>query len=123
MVVLTLAVIYCGRKEMKVTNAQMEERIKQEIPIGSSKAQVIAFVDKLNINSRKATSLGYIDGKPLGTDELTGQQDKVVGYLVAGIPKVGQDPSQFQVYHMRMIFYFGAGERLIDYRIETLGDS
>ena len=117
-----LAATSCGKKEMKVTNSQMEELIKKEIPIGSSRSQVVTFVDSLNINSVKAITLGYMDGSPSGTDELKGRRNEVKGYLLARLPKVGTDPSQFQVYEMRVMFYFGAGERLIDYKIQTHGD-
>src|SRR5438128_2037634 len=112
----------CGHKEMKVTDSQMDELIKKEIPIGSTRSQVVAFVDALNINTIKAINYGYMDWKPSGSDELIGRQDKVTGHLVARLPKVGRDPSQFQVYEMRIVFYFGAGERLIDYKITTMGD-
>jgi hypothetical protein len=117
-----VAATSCGKKEMKVTDSQMDELIKKEIPIGSSSSQVVTFVDALNINSIKAINHGYMEGSPGGTLELKGQRNNVKGYLVARLPKVGRDPSQFQVYEMRVIFYFGAGERLIDYKIETMGD-
>ncbi len=105
-----------------MTDSQMDELVKNQIPIGSTRSQVVTFVDALNINSVKAINHGYQDGSPGGTDELKGQRNKVTGYLVARLPKVGSDPSQFQVYNMGMIFYFGAGQRLIDYKIETMGD-
>ena len=79
-------------------------------------------MDELNINSVKAINHGYKDGSPSGTDALKDQRDRVKGYLLARLPKVGRDPSQFQVYEMRVMFYFGAGERLIDYKIQTHGD-
>lgn len=121
-VIFLFAAASCGKKEMKVTDSQMDELIKKEIPIGSSRSQVVTFVDALNINSIKAINHGYKDGSPGGTDELAGRRNDVKGYLVARLPKVGKDPSQFQVYEMRIIFYFGAGEQLLDYRIETMGD-
>ena len=105
-----------------MTDSQMDELIKNEIPIGSTSSQVVAFVDALNIKTTKAINYGYRDWKPSGSDELTGRQDKVTGHLVARLQKVGRDPSQFQVYDMRIVFYFGAGERLIDYKITTMGD-
>ena len=120
--VVFLVTTSCGHKEMKVTDSQMDELIKNEIPIGSTSSQVVAFVDALNIKTTKAINYGYRDWKPSGSDELTGRQDKVTGHLVARLQKVGRDPSQFQVYDMRIVFYFGAGERLIDYKITTMGD-
>ena len=107
---------------MKVTDKQIDELIKKELPIGASKSQVIAFVDSVNLGSLKVINHGYHVGKPGGTDGLEGRQHEVTGYLVAGIPKVGSNPRQLQVYHMRILFYFGEGDRLISYRIETRGD-
>lgn len=107
---------------MKMTDEEMEQRIKEESPIGSSKDRVIAFLDSVNIHGLKPHHGEYNDESPIGTNALEGRQNEVRGYLVAGIPKVGRDPSQFQVYNMNIIFYFGTGERLIAYKIQTLGD-
>ncbi len=112
----------CGQQEMKVTDKQIDELIKKELPIGASKSQVIAFVESVKLDSLKVINYGYNVGKPGGTDGLEGRQHEVTGYLVAGIPKVGRSDRQFQVYNMRILFYFGEGDRFIGYRIETRGD-
>ena len=121
-ITLVLVLSSCGQQEMKVIDKQMDELIKKELPIGASKSKVIAFVDSINLDSLKVINYGYHIGKPDGTDGLEGRQNEVTGYLVAGIPKVGSNPRQLQVYNMRILFYFGEGDRLISHKIETRGD-
>lgn len=120
--VVLLAATGCATREIKITDAQMNDLIRKNVPIGSTISQVEAFVSSINIDSVKAFTLGYMDGSPRGTDELKGQSHKVMGYLNASLPKVGSDQSKFQVYSMRIVFYFGSDQRLLDYKVQTLGD-
>ena len=120
--VAVLAATCCGKREFNVSDAQMHELIKKDVPIGSSRSKVEAFVAGININSVEAFTFGYLDGNPIGTDKLKEEGHKVKGHLVATLPRVGRDPSKFQVYQMRIVFYFGLDERLLDYKLQTLGD-
>jgi hypothetical protein len=109
----------CGRK-ITVTQEQVEQRIHQEIPLGSTRDEVVTFLESLSINGLRAEHYGYIAGKPSGTDGLPEKLHLVEGYVGAVMRKVAQSP--LQVYRIEMTFYFGEEERLIAYRLRTLGD-
>ena len=111
----------CG-KTTRVTKEEVDRRIKQEIPLGSSQAHVVGFLNSLEVNGIKAEHWGYMPERPTGTYELAGRQSLVEGYIKASMRNVAQEPRKLQVYRIEMTFYFGKGELLIDYRLETLGD-
>jgi hypothetical protein len=112
----------CGGLTWKVTPQEVEQLIKDKAPVGSSVSQVESFVNTLAVNGIKATTSGFSPYPPQGTQRPQGEKIDASGYLVAGMKKAGHDHSKFQVYNITMTFYFGADGRLIDYKLETLGD-
>lgn len=119
---LVSATASCGGRVTKVSQEEVEQRIKSEIPIGSNKGQVIAFLDNLEINGIKAQHHGYKPDEPKSMVASMRGQYLMNGYITAVMYKTGYDHSQFQVYRINMVFYFDSDDRLKNYKLQTFGD-
>jgi hypothetical protein len=94
----------------KVTKGDVNIRIGEEIPLGSTKYQVMAFVDSLEINGFKATRGEYISPYNFG-----GQTD-INGYLGACIKGVRGGFMTWDA--VCMMFYFDEQDRLVTYQVD-----
>ena len=112
----------CGGLTWKVTPQEVEQLIKDKVPVGSSASEVESFVDTLTVNGIKATNHGFMPYTSEGTQGPRGKNIDASRALVAVMNKAGQDNSNWQVYNIKMTFYFGADGRLIDYKVQALGD-
>src|SRR5262245_51545756 len=84
---------FCIGKEMKVTQAQVEQRINLELPKRATKSEVAAFVDVLTLNNLKFTHYDYYEREIASTsmDAPDVPLPNVAGYFVANIPEAGYD--------------------------------
>lgn len=99
----------CGGK--RVTVREIEAAIKRESPLGSTKTEVIAFLDKNRIGH---SDLLVANGR---TSEY--QDDEVKRLINASIPKVKH--TFFAEWGIFMSFRFDESDRLVDYRVRWVG--
>ncbi len=95
----------------RVTIREMEEAIKRELPLGSSKAQVIAFLDAKRIHHGEIILSKYESEYP-----DNGVEKRLI---FASIPKVRK--VLFMEWGIHMSFRFDENDRLIDYRVRLVG--
>ena len=104
-----------------VTAGKVDSIIKSHIPVGSTKAEVIAFIDSLKIDSLQVKNFGYRDDliqMSYGPFDVKDKQlsGTVKGYLNARILNTSRTLYLSQC-DMNVRFYFDRDERLIDYEI------
>ena len=89
---LTVLDLVAG-KEIKVTKAQVEERIQNDLPKHATKSEVEAFVDGLTINNVKLTRYDYHEGEPGPSDYDAPERPhpNVAEHFLANIPDNGYD--------------------------------
>jgi hypothetical protein len=112
----------CACKVTRVTTKEVDEWINTNIPVGSTKDEVIAFLDSSKVNSLQAKHNEFRPYAPEGTDVPDANPHLVYGYLVASIPNAGKDDTKLQVYNIRVVFYFGKEQNLIDHKTQMFGD-
>ena len=106
-----------------VSGSQIRRLIEEQLPVGSTKSEVEAFVDSLRIDGVTATNFGYKINEKRFEDE-TGKFDKknrkwkdaAKGYLDARLEGVGL--SYFQPRCIDIRFYFDGDYRLLDWDTE-----
>ena len=109
---LIVTLVITASRRSSVTLEGIDELIRSEIPIGSSKEQVYDFLD-----SRQIPSKGY----DVGPDPLYGLPERLrerKRYVTARIPQ-RPDPAVSE-YDIRIVFYFDETLRLIDYKPQQL---
>ena len=111
----------CTKRELKLTPEQVSEIIDKELPNGSTKEQVINFLDSKGITGFEIVRGEYKQGQPVGTDAPEDKASAVKGYIAALIKDVGSDSTVFATYHIRVLFYFGEGEQLIGHKDFIIG--
>lgn len=112
----------CSSRVTRVTRNDVHERVKRDLPIGSTLPQAKAFLESLEINGIKARRYDYVPRPPVGTDQPSGAQKMVRGYMRASIDRAASDYRNLQEYRILITLYFGEDERLSDYKIEAMGD-
>ena len=104
-----------------VTAGEVDSIFKTHIAIGSSRAEVSAFIDSLKIDPLKVDNFGYRDDLAHMSYGPFDDKDKqlkgtVRGYLNARIQNTSRSLWLSQC-DMEVRFYFDINERLIDYQI------
>jgi hypothetical protein len=117
-----LLLLACGCKVTRVRQAEVAQRIRNDIPIGSQKDQVLAFLDSFEIGGLKAEHHGYIPEVAPGPIVWEGPAIVIGGHINATIPNAARDDTRLQVYRINMDFQFDSQERLTDYKVQTQGD-
>ncbi|HEY9283977.1 MAG TPA: hypothetical protein VIP46_11040 [Pyrinomonadaceae bacterium] len=112
-----LALSSCER--LVITEAELNERIYKEVPPGSTKEQVVKFLDSLEIRGRRPKRYHYKPYEYTFTRE--GKEVKVAGSIFAVFPDAGAwifpgDASR------GVIFEFDGSGRLVNYIIENFGN-
>jgi hypothetical protein len=87
---------------------EIDELIKRELPIGSSKVEVYNFME-----SRAIISSGYNVG-PDPLDES--EDDEKVRYVIASIPMRSSLPFQGDS-HIKIVFYFDEESNYIEHKV------
>ena len=124
--VLALTVLVttsCGDKEFRLTQEQVEERIKKELPIGATQEQVKQFISyfksEFDVDERV-----YEAKTPTITPESVGDGSTDVPYhgiIRARIRKIGRDPKIFAVFDLHLEFYFDEKGLLSGHKPKTYG--
>jgi len=106
-VLLLCAGSCCWSKDAppKTTVAQLQDLIKRDLPIGSSRGQVAQFLQTLDINSLKVAS-GSSPGRISGL-----------------VLEVQRHCKTFSTDNISMTFYIDSSDRLTDYTVELSTDS
>jgi hypothetical protein len=97
------------------TVIEMDALIKKRIPIGSSRLDVVKFLDSEHIEH---SDYILVDKNDLD-DELKQKADLINGVIYAAVRDVQQDESAKWGLFVR--FYFDDKESLVDYRIKKSG--
>jgi len=123
LVFLTFLMCACGCKVVRVTQAEVEEKIHRDLPLGASSNQVMVFLDSLTIGGLRAEHGSYIADvpdfpriPPEGPAILNG------GHISATIRNAARDDRQLLVYNIHMDFRFDSENRLSGYKVTTQGD-
>ena len=102
---------------------QIEEKVKNGISIGASRAEVESLVDSLVIESQKFTRYNYsYDVSQLANIAKLHEPTKIIspgvkGYLPVRMWKVDTDYRYLATIDINLEFCFDENERLVDYLI------
>ncbi|HKQ06409.1 MAG TPA: hypothetical protein VJ464_14840 [Blastocatellia bacterium] len=120
--VLLISTIACWSSQApRITPQETEKMVKQNLPLGSTRAKVTEFIESLKIDDLKIVHDDYHSGPPPSPDDLPKNvKADISGYLVAAILKV-ENNGISGTYNIRIVFYFDSNERLIDYAISKRG--
>jgi hypothetical protein len=106
-----------------VSGTQVRRLIKEQLPVGSTKSEVEAFVDHLRIDRVTTTNFGYKINERRFEDESGMFDEKnrkwknaAKGFLNARLEDVGR--SYFQPRCIDIRFYFDENDRLLDWDSE-----
>jgi hypothetical protein len=97
----------CGPK---VTKGDVLERIQKDLQIGSTRQQVAAFIDPLEINGIKATQGNYITPSERNGDP------RVKGFV--GSCLCDKRSGLVDSDCVCMMFYFDESEKLVTYEVD-----
>ena len=104
--------VFCTScKENAPTVKEVEAAIKKELPIGTSKDQVLQF-----IKSRKFGSYKFISPYYYGPPPEKYLQTDIDESVATGILDVRR--TFFATYSIGVIFYFDKENKLVDYKVE-----
>jgi len=120
--VFALLLVGCVRTNLSV--AQVDKIVKDQVPIGSDRKQVKAFIDGLNFGSlqigrddfTEATTHTLGNRDPEKVAELRGKIKEFTGAVVF-------DAESGFLYHNNLIiqFYLDEAERMIGYTVKMVG--
>lgn len=113
----------CGDKEFRLTQEQVEERIKKELPTGATQEQVKQFISSF----KSEFTVDEREYRPeVSTASLNSESSNAVeiayhGIIRARIRKIGRDPKIFAVFNLHLEFYFDEKGLLAGHKLETYG--
>ena len=122
-VMLACALAPGCRAKRVVTVEQVDEMIKNHLHVGSNKAEVVAFIDSLKIDSlRVIHSDSFLGLEHLRWDTFDEQKVAVLGdrlkeFYEAGVEDTAPSTTTFMI-RIRMRFYFDQNGKLLDYTIK-----
>ena len=118
-----LLVASCGDKEFPLTQRQVEERIKKELPSGATQQQIQQFLSsfkpEFEVEEREyqpEVSTASLKSESSGVTEITYH-----GIIRARIRKIGRDLKNFVLFDLHLEFYFDEKGLLAGHKIETVG--
>jgi len=113
----------CGNKEFRLTQEQVEERIKKELLVEATQRQVSQFLasykSEFEVEEREyktEISIASLKSEASGTTEVPYH-----GIIRARIRKIGRDPKNFAVFDLHLEFYFDEKGLLAGHKLETYG--
>ena len=120
-VILACALATGCRAKRIVTVEQVDAMIKNQLHVGSSKAEVVAFMDSLKIDSLRVIHSDRFYGSDhdgdLDPEKVAALGDRFSEFYDAAIEDIAPSTSTFMV-RIRMRFYFGEDCKLLDYTIK-----
>jgi hypothetical protein len=123
-----ILVVMCscrGKTSSDITKEEVEKVINEKNPVGTSKSDVMAFLNTLKIGSRSVEGIKYLSGRSEASYVEDSQPPNVYGYIWAVILKAGNTRVGFLTtsYYFTMYFYFDENEKLIGYHVQPLLDA
>lgn len=113
----------CGDKEFRLTQEQVEERIKKELPTGATQEQVKQFISsfksEFTVEEREyqpEASTASLNSESSGAVEISYH-----GVIRARIRKIGRDPKIFVLFDLHMEFYFDEKGLFAGHKLKTYG--
>jgi hypothetical protein len=120
-VILACALATGCKAKRVVTVEQVDEMIKSQIHVGSSKAEIASFIDSLRIDSLRVIHSDRFYGSDhdgdLDPEKVAALGDRFSEFYDAAIEDIAPSTSTFMV-RIRMRFYFGEDGKLLDYTIK-----
>jgi hypothetical protein len=108
-----------------ITKEDVEKIINEKIPTGTSKTDVMAFLNTLKIGSRSVEGIRDFRGRSEASWDEDSQPPNVHSHISAVILKAGiqRDGVFTTSYYFSMHFYFDENERLIGHFLYTFLDA
>ncbi len=123
-----ILVVMCSCRDKtssNITKEDVEKIINEKIPTGTSKSDVITFLNTLKIGSRSVEGIRDWSGRSEASKDADSQPPNVHSHLNGVILKAGnlRDGIFTQSYYITMTFYFDEHEKLIGHFLYTFLDS
>lgn len=100
---------------MPPSKERIAEHIGRNIKIGSSKTEVLNYIDKLEISGSKAFHSGYFVNESPQTIPIAGKEIDIAGTLSVSFRGQGRGYCGTSA-----IFYFDKSERLVTYSVDNI---
>jgi len=126
LVLMLGAIMLTGCMRRYVSVEEVDKMIKAQLPTGSDKQQVKAFIDNLQVGSRKIvrdTEFTKVDWRFVGTegaDKIAVLGSRVTEYIGAVILKAQSD-GFITSDEIVIVFYMDKDGRMIDYYVKMRG--
>jgi hypothetical protein len=103
----------------------MEKIIKEKLPIGKPKSEVMTFLQDLKFDSRSLIGLRSGLGRFDSISVKDTQPANVHSHVIASLPDAwtGRDDILWTNYWLQMVFYFDENDRLIGHSLYSLPDT
>jgi len=102
-------------ESVRVSKDEVDNSIKDNLPLGSSISQVMAFLKSREIEQHPYTE----DLEPLFAPSEAEPTPEKKRFILARIPDVKR--KGLSKWDMYVVFYFDEEGRLIEYKIKTIG--
>jgi hypothetical protein len=102
---------------------QLEERIKNGLAIGASRAEVEGIVDKIEVDGVKlkrheySTDLSQLGTEPERPAKPRKNPDEVGGYVFTETDTIDSDYTVMYNVGLHVVFYFDRDQRLSEYQV------
>jgi hypothetical protein len=118
---ILFAMSSCQKTSHQITEEDIAKIINEKIPAGTSKSDVVPFLNTLKIASRSVKGINFWSGRSQASYVEDSQPPNVYSHITAMIPETGiyRDGIFTQTYYISMTFYFDENEKLIGYNLHT----
>jgi hypothetical protein len=116
----------CQSKPLpQISEADMEKFINENIPVGSSRSDVEAYLKPLNFDSRSLIGVEHYSGRYTASWAENTQPANVHSHVLASLPDAWteRDGIFWYTYWVTMAFYFDKNEKLIGHSVYSYLDS
>jgi hypothetical protein len=109
----------------QITEEKMEKFINENIPLGTPRSDVLAYLKTLKFGSHSLIGVDYYYGRDKANWPQNSQPPNVHSYVRASLPDAytQRDGIFLDTYFMMMAFYFDENEKLIGHGVISMADS
>lgn len=125
LILILAAITLIGCKRRVVSVEEVDKMIKEQVPVGSDKQQVKAFIDNLKVGSLKIgrdTEFHQATRRALGNrdpEKVAELGDRIAEFISVVITDA--QSGFLNRNNIAIQFYIGKDGRMIDYTIEIVG--
>ena len=114
--------VSCGEKHFRLTQEQVEERIKKDLPAGATQEQVKQFLAsfKPEFEVEECEYSAEVSSQPDAEKPAT-PAPTYHGIIRARIRKIGRDPKIFALFDLHLEFYFDETGLFAGHKLKTVG--